>query len=268
MAKYRITPVPLRYVSEVYYPGVFGNFVDTISKRLDVLRREPSWLNSEKYRFYEYLLSQVDTERYGRIQDEYLRPPMTSGCLKYLDPVSWFEHKFEFAHLLEFHKKPPMKILDFGTGPGHFLVIARFYGHEAIGTELPDHVMKSDVSRFYKALSEIYCTQRIAHRIEPDTDLADLPSGINLVTAFSVAFNLSRRSLWDVARWEFFLRSLKAHVLAEDGALFMTLMNKKLDQAVWEHLKSRSVYFAERTKHILIKDFPVTTTSPRRKPKV
>jgi len=111
-SQYRIKPVPLRYVSEVYYPGVFGDFESTVQNRIRVLRAEPSWLNEEKARFFEYLLKHVDAEKYASLQDEYLQPPIDRGCLKYIDPISWFEHKFAFAHLLELHKKPPMRILD------------------------------------------------------------------------------------------------------------------------------------------------------------
>ena len=251
---YRIAPVSLRYVSQIYYPGVFGNFTETVRSRITALRAEPSWLNEEKARFFEYLLTQVDAGKYGQLQDTYLVPPVDRGCLKYLDPISWFEHKFVFAHLLELHKRPPMKILDLGTGPGHFMVIARFYGHEAVGTDLPDGA-DQDPSHFYKALADIYHTKRVAHRIEPNTEVADLPRRADLVTGFSVAFNLSRGTLWDNPRWDFFLRSLKRHVLTDGGMLFMTLMNKKLDEAVWSHLKAKAAWSTDREKQILIKDF-------------
>jgi hypothetical protein len=254
-SQYRIKPVPLRYVSEVYYPGVFGDFESTVQNRIRVLRAEPSWLNEEKARFFEYLLKHVDAEKYASLQDEYLQPPIDRGCLKYIDPISWFEHKFAFAHLLELHKKPPMRILDIGTGATHFMVIAHFYGHQAVGTDLPDGAEADDPSHFYNSLAGIYDTTRIPHRIEPNAEVDDLPKNIDLVTAFSVAFNLSRGVLWDIPRWDFFLRSLKRNVLNDNGTLFMTLMNKKLDDKTWEHLKAKSSWSVDREKQIMIKDF-------------
>jgi hypothetical protein len=175
--------------------------------------------------------------------------------VKYLDPISWFEHKLVFAHTLDLHKRAPMRMLDVGTGAGHFMVIAKFYGHEAVGTDLPDGMEEDDPSHFYNALAKIYGTTRIAHRIEPNTELTGLPRNINLVTAFSAAFNLTRGVLWDTSRWDFFLRSLRRHVLAEDGALFMTLMNRKLDEETWPYLKAKAEWFVDQDKHILIKKF-------------
>lgn len=252
---YRIKPVPLRYVSEIYYPGVFGDFATAVNNRIKALRAEPSWLNGEKVRFFEYLLDHVDAEKYARLQDTYLNPPIDRGCLKYIDPISWFEHKFAFAHLLELHKKPPMRILDIGTGPTHFMMIAHFYGHEAVGTDLPDGAVADDPSHFYNSLAEIYHTTRLPHRIEPNIEVNDLPKNIDLVTAFSVAFNLSRGVLWDIPRWDFFLRSLKKNVMTENGVLFMTLMNKKLSDETWQHLKTKSSWAVDREKQIMIKDF-------------
>lgn len=252
-AIYRVAPVPLRYVPENYHAGVFRNFEQSVQHRIEALRSEPSWLNGEKVRFFEYLLQQVDFEKYGELQDRYLNPPIDRGCLKYLDPVSWFEHKFHYAHLLKLHETPPLRILDLGAGPGHFLVIARFYGHSAIGTELPIERTELDhPSHFYSELSAIYANWLIPHRIEPNRDIVGLPGEVDLVTAFSVAFNLSRGALWEVPQWELFLQSLKAQILVPGGKLFMSLMNRKIEPPVWAYLTERSSHFSERERHILI----------------
>lgn len=252
-AIHRVAPVPLRHVTENYYPGVFGDFAQSVNRRMESLRAEPTWINKEKARFFEFLLETVDLERYGQLQDRYLNPPIDRGCLKYLDPVSWFEHKFHYAHLLKLHERPPLRILDLGAGPGHFLVIARFYGHSAIGTELPRECAVADhPSHFYSELSAIYSNWLIPHRIEPDTQLAGLPNGVDLVTAFSVAFNLSRGALWEISQWAAFLKSLKEQVLAPRGVLFMSLMNRKMAPDVWNYLVERSSFKSEHERHILL----------------
>jgi hypothetical protein len=167
--------------------------------------------------------------------------------------VSWFEHKFHYAHLLKLHEAPPLRILDLGAGPGHFLVIARFYGHTAIGTELPIERTELDhPSHFYSELSAIYGNWLIPHRIEPNRKLAGLPSEVDLITAFSVAFNLSRGSLWEIPQWKIFLGGLKDEILVPGGKLFMSLMNRKMEPEVWAYLTERSSQYSERERHILI----------------
>ena len=249
--QYRIPPVPLRYVNERYYPGVFGDFTQVVEAHLGQLRRNSDSESTEKARFFEYLLTQVDAERYAELQDAYLRSMFhDQAFLKYLDAISWFEHKLSYAYQLELDKKPPTRILDLGTGPGHFLVIARFYGHEAIGTEIPGERWSTN---FYDELAELYRIERIRHRVLPYQELSDLPSGFQLVTAFSVAFNCAYGGKpWDRDAWDFFLRSLNQHVLAARGALFMTLMKEKLTKESWDYLVSKAKWVDGREFQVLI----------------
>ena len=251
--QYRIPPVPLRCVNERYYPGMFGDFTKVIEAHLVQLRRNSDWERREKARFFEYLLTQIDAEQYAQLQDAYLRPVVQDASyLKYLDCVSWFEHKFRFAHQLGLDKKPPMRILDLGTGPGHFLVIARFYGHEAVGTERQDHADTMRATHFYNKLAELYRIERIRHRVLPYQEVSDLPSDFQLVTAFSVAFNWHNRTPWDRDQWDFFLRSLSQHVLTAGGELFMTLIRNKLTKESWEYLVSKAKWVDEPERYVLI----------------
>ena len=134
-------------MDEVHYLGVFGHFTDVVERRLDALHHEDDPLAHEKTRFFEHLLAMVDVARFERLQDAYIRSPGRRGFIKYLDPVTWFEHKFAFAHFLGLHERAPMRILDLGTGSGHFMVIARFYGHEVVGTDLPPAAKQDDAAR-------------------------------------------------------------------------------------------------------------------------
>lgn len=252
---YVVPPTPLQYVNEVYYRGVFGDVHQTISERIDDLVREGGWINMEMARFFDYLISRIDRNDFSKLQKDYLDPPVPRGCVKYLDPISWFEHKFKFALLLGLHQRPPMRVLDLGTGATHFMVIAEFFGHEAYGTDLPPVSKQWDAAAFYDRISAIFGTSRIYHRVEPDVELSGLPENIDVVTAFSVAFNLYGGSLWGTDRWEFFLKSLKRSVLSDQGELFMTLMNNKVDADVWNYLSGRATYSSERKKEVLIRDF-------------
>jgi hypothetical protein len=253
--KYRHQPVELMYVHEMYHPGVFGEFDDSVYRRIAELRASETKLNLEKVRFFEYLLDIVDRKKFADLQDRYLAPPIKRGCLKYIDPTSWFEHKFAFAHSLGLHERKNLRLLDLGTGAGHFMVIAQFYGHSIVGTDLPSQNIPDDPAEFYDALAAIYGVTRIRHRIEPNTPLTGLPRGLDLVTAFSVAFNRNGERLWDTGEWRFFLSDLRKNFLGETPALFMTLMTKKLEPEVWDFLKDRSSFVDERRLYVLLEKF-------------
>jgi hypothetical protein len=240
--------VPVKHVNERYYPGMFGDFEETVTKHLAELKAEGSWQSEEKTRFFEHLLERIDHDRYRELRDTYLFPPkIESSALKYLDPVSWFEHKFRFVFRLGLHKAPPMRILDLGTGAGHFLVIADFYGHTALGTEIPDHLHPEGQTHLYNALAEVYGTNRVKHRIAPFTPLHELAGEYDLVTAFSAAFNLARGGrLWGRSAWDFFLSSLREQVLVENGAFFLMMVRQKSRDEIWDYLTSLAEWNEER----------------------
>lgn len=257
--RFRIEPVVLHNVNEQHRRGVFGRFEDVIRVRLSELRQTKYPFDAEKVRFFEFLLSEVDVEAFGQVQDDFLNPDVldvNSNMVKYIDPVVWFESKLAIAYLLNLHKRPPMKIIDLGTGPGHFPVVARFYGHDVIGTDLPHRW--SDVAKnkqLYDALCEVYKVQRRPLTIQPRVDLPDLGGRFDLVTALMAAFNIENRAPWDINTWNFFLSNLRKNVLTEKGELFMGLALPNLTDEVWDYLSSRSSYSAISSRLLHITDF-------------
>lgn len=244
-----ILPIePVKHVHERYYPGMFGDFQETVTSHIASLKQKDDWQSAEKARFFEWLLDRVDHERYQQLRDEYLSPQkIVSSALKYLDPVSWFDQKFKFAFRLGLHEKPPMRILDIGTGPGHFLVIAEFYGHTIVGNEIPDHLHPEGQTHLYNALSEIYGTRRIKYRITPFEPLDALAGEYDLVTAFSAAFNLARAgALWERPAWDFFLASLRNQVLTDQGAFCLMMVRQKARDEIWDYLASLTEWNDER----------------------
>lgn len=253
--EYRIPPVSLPLVHERYYPGVFGDFETVVSRHIEALEAaEPSWLNDEKARFFQYLLATTDADAHRAIQDRHLTNPRPTGALKYIDPVTWFEHKFSFVETLGLHTRQPSRILDLGTGAGHFMKIAQSYGHKVVGTDLPSQNREDDMRLIFTDLLDLYGLTRVDHVVTPELDETGLPQQVDLVTGFSAAFNRDFRGrLWAAADWETFLASLSRRVLKPGGQLYMTLMKKKLDDDVWTYLKSRAVSFDEEKLFILLK---------------
>lgn len=251
---YRIPPVELPFVHERYYPGVFGDFGRVIARHTAALEAgEQTPLTADKVRFYRFLLDTVDADAHRAIQDRYLTTPLPSGFLKYIDPVWWFEHKFAFTEKLGLRTCPPCRILDLGTGAGHFMKLAQFYGHEVVGTDQPPERREDGMILLFDELLDLDSLTRIDSVVTPDLDVEGLPEQVDLVTGFSVAFNrYPDGEFWTPAEWDAFLSSLARRVLKPGGQLYMTMMTKKLTDDVWSHLKSRAVSFDDRKRYILI----------------
>jgi len=249
------TGANLSDIKDVHIPGVQGNFREIIEARIIKLRSTKSADNHDSARFFEYLLSEVDADEYSLIQRHYLSAP--DGMTKYLDPIVWFESKLRVARKLGLNNKGPLKILDLGTGPGHFPVVARYYGHDVTGTDLPRVSGGVDkTGHFYDALCSIYRVKRISHVIKPNEPLGGLNRDYAMVTTFLAAFNVDERKMpWSVENWRFFLTDINLNVLARNGVLFMMLDDKKLTGEVWQYLVSLAEWSEPRSKQVYISNF-------------
>jgi len=258
--KMRVRPISLPKVKEQHLMGVFGDFGEVVKGRADEMRQGKSAVNQERTRFFDYLLTQVDPDDYGALQQHYLDQSVVdrnSDIAKYIDPIVWFESKLAVAQRAELHNKPPMKILDIGTGPGHFPVVARFYGHDVTGTDLPKRSQGvEETGHLYDALCDIYKVKRISHMIKAGERIGTKLAGpYDMVTAFLAAFNMDGKTPWTAEQWRFFLKTLKEDVLAPHGVLFMSLANNKLTDESWDYLAERADWTEPRNKLIFISNF-------------
>jgi len=55
---------------------------------------------------------------------------------KYFDVCFWMKDKLERAKRLNLFDRPPLRILDLGTGAGHFPAVCAALGHEVIGLDV------------------------------------------------------------------------------------------------------------------------------------
>jgi len=254
-----VPEVHLRKVRPEHLPSIYGDFREVVGHRLAQIRSNDAQ-SAELRRFFEYLLEEVDADEYRRVQLHYLDPEVVNpdaDIVKYLDPIIWFESKLRLAQSLDLDKKPPMRILDLGTGPGHFPFVGRFYGHDVTGTDLPARARgAANSDHIYDALCAMYGVKRIGHAIQPNVELEGLGGRYDMVTSFLAAFNVDEeRRPWSVAQWRFFLKSLKADVLNDGGVLFMTLADGKLTPESWSYLVSLADRTVEKSKQILITNF-------------
>lgn len=252
----KIAPPSLtRYVKYEHIPGVLGEFDYTVRARIVELRRMKDPFQNHIADFFEFLFAEVDPRAFSRIQDEQLANP--GAMTKYLDPIFWFESKFRVAVRLGLDKLPPSTILDIGTGPGHFPVVARYFGHEVTGTDLPPRSGGVDeTGHFYDQLCALYRVRRIPHVIRPFTPVGDVGGRYDAVTALLAAFNVHGKKLpWTIDHWKYFLRDVRDNVLNPGGQIFIVLDDKKLTRETWQFLVDASDFHDELNKQVQIADW-------------
>lgn len=260
MIRYRVEPRPLPKVKQLHLDGVFGDFNDVVDRAIAQCDLSTDRFEVEKGKFFRYLKERVDPVKFGEMQEVQLaeakvRPD--SDMVKYIDPTTWFESKLRVALRIRLDKRQPMEILDIGTGPAHWPVVAEFYGHHVIGTDLPYRTTgKLERGHLYDALGDIYGIERIPMKVEQYVPLPRFDRRFGLVTVFLAAFNMdSERKPWTIEAWNFFLKDLRDNVLTPDGELFMSLADDKLTPEVWTYLSSRAEFANDKSKQIWIKDF-------------
>ena len=259
MIRYRVEPRPLPKVKELHHDGVFGEFEDVVDRTIERCERSSDPVEKEKARFFRYLKERVDPVKFGEMQaiqlaEGKVRPD--SDMVKYIDPSAWFDSKVQAALRIGLDRRAPMDILDIGTGPAHFPVVAEFYGHHVIGTDLPYRTTgRLERGHLYDALSDIFKVRRIPLKVEQYVPLPPFDRRFGLVTAFLAAFNLDpERKPWSIDAWNFFLNDLRSNVLTADGDVFMILSDDKLTPEVWDYLSERAVFTNPTRKQIHIKD--------------
>src|SRR5579864_3535760 len=252
----------------MYIPGIkpehlrqmSGGFRETVTGRIAELRSATDPNSIQAKRFFEYLLGEVDADDFDEVRQRFLSNVSVASnvnMLKYLDPVTWFESKLSISRWLKLHERSPIRILDLGTGPGHFAVVARFFGHSVVGTDLPHRSRGVETTgHFYDALCELYRVERVSHTIRGLEPLGDVHGRYDLVTAFLAAFNVHEdKQPWNVATWEFFLSDLAESVLRPNGSLFMRLTHDKLNEESWSYLVSLAQWHEDQSKQVYITDF-------------
>jgi hypothetical protein len=238
---------------------MFGDFRTTIETRIAELLAQNDANGERGAAFFEFLLKEVDAGEFARMQQLFLGNPATAenkNMLKYIDPVTWFDSKLSIARWLALDRQPPLRILDLGTGPGHFPIVARFYGHRVVGTDLPKRSSGLDkTGHLYDALCELYRVKRISHVIRPFAPLGEVGGRYDMVTAFLAAFNVDKdKNPWSAEHWRFFLTDLKTNVLAERGVIFMRLTHDKLTDGAWDYLVALSEWHEDQSRQVFITD--------------
>lgn len=177
---------------------------------------------------FQSVMSRVDQKAHAALQDKYRAAVAASDpgyVYKYLDLPFWIKDKVVKVFAMGLAARPATRILDLGTGAGHFLAVCDVLGFEGIGLdiELP----------FYVDLCALMGVDRRTCRVNPGEPLPDL-GRFDLVTAFQIKFDAlgaddrGRYLYWSLADWDFFIRDVTCNVVRYPGTLRLELNSRVL----------------------------------------
>ncbi|WP_147154022.1 class I SAM-dependent methyltransferase [Reyranella soli] len=169
------------------------------------------------------LMAAVDGPRLEILSQEHanaLRTADPASGYKYLDVALYTLQKLLLAHELGLEGGLPRRVLDIGTGGGHFPFVCQFFGHQVVGIDIDNEL--------YKGIAACLGIQRTIVRVTPLALLPNLGQKFDLITACDVTFNDKddrdgRRVYWTLAEWAFLLDDLFAHHLEYPGTLYLKL---------------------------------------------
>jgi hypothetical protein len=139
---------------------------------------------------------------------------------KYFDVCFWIKDKLERAKRLNLFDRPPLRILDLGTGAGHFPAVCAALGHEVIGLDV-EVPLYTDLARLMKVDRRIF-------RLSPRQPLPDL-GRFDVITGVAVSFDsLGRdahfvRRYWSLEDWAYLIRHLSEDHSRYPGRLYFEL---------------------------------------------
>ena len=131
---------------------------------------------------------------------------------RFLMLISWFVQKYRIFHSLGLHQASKTRILDLGSGGGHFLALSQFAGHDCVGLD--------EENPLFAKLCELMNVRREVSRIEPETALPALGQ-FDLVTAQNIAFHKLQDRFWNEQEWLFLIKDITDNLLSPQGQLLL-----------------------------------------------
>lgn len=182
-------------------------------KLMDGALRDPE-LGPQAVRLFRYVEEHLDAQGYARLAQRHENDEAEWD--KYLYLPYWLLQKLGHAVMLGLHRRPGLRILDLGTGVGHFLYVCRALGHETVGLDLDD-------SALFNELVDFLGLDRRVHAVRAFEPLPDLGGRFDLVTAFATCFDWHEGRPWGPTEWDWFLADLARNQLRPGGRVFMAL---------------------------------------------
>lgn len=209
--------------------------------------------------FFDFVKSTFSDAKYRVIQNDHLSPAnldfihksqFLSSELKYLDFPFWAHSKYSVGKKLELEKYAGDGLLDIGSGPGHFGLVARFSGCRYEGLDIAHPPWTPFTKRhLYDDLCEFFQVERMMNPVRPLEKL-QVPRRYRLVTCLMGNFcshdvKESRRKSWSWPEWEFLLSNLAADVLTPEYSMYFHVSRDYLPPDVVENIRRFAKSFDE-----------------------
>jgi SAM-dependent methyltransferase len=250
---YVVPPFDIPQVDGSHTDPIFQDLGLTLERRIAALateRRTP--FNIALAAAFEQMRRDVDAGDYAAVQRRFLQPgqgPDLTGALKFFDAPFWVQGKMRIAWRLGLHQPPRRRILDLGAGGGHFLFVAKFWGHSVQGLDLAESV--SSTAAMYAGLRRAFAIPCAAGAVAAFDPLPPLGQ-FDLVTALLVTFCGPREKPWSTEAWSFFLDDVRANLLAPGGRVYLQLNAPLVAEDAWDYLKSQSIWCDEKSRQVML----------------
>jgi len=137
---------------------------------------------------------------------------------KYLNYSFWIFENLIRIFDLKLDKSKGLTILDIGCGPGYFIYIANYFGHQAEGLDLQSN-------EIYNFLIQELSLSRTTKEIKSFEELGLFKEkNFDLITAFMICFDChGTEKSWNKADWRFFIDDLTNSYLKTNGKIILGL---------------------------------------------
>lgn len=175
---------------------------------------------------YQKMVKQIDTFTLDKLfrQSASILIENPAAAPKYYNYKEWLMINIIRGAQRGLHLERGLRILDLGCGPTWFLLVAGYFGHQAMGVEIPTSELNTADRTVYQELPQItQCSDKIIrHMVKPFTPIPIIGK-FDLITGFQICFNNHRKpDVWKVEEWDFLLNDLKSH-LNKKGNIFLEL---------------------------------------------
>lgn len=154
------------------------------------------------------LLSDIDMEKLEAIRSRHAIPDPGIRIEKYLEMEKWLTTNVRRILNLGLDFSGPKRVLDLGSGAGHFLHICKRLGHDVLGLDIPDPGIA-----WYGEVLGLFGVRRVIWRIDPFVPLPGLGPRFDYVCGFMVCFNRHvYEDAWKIEEWRFFLDDLSTRL--------------------------------------------------------
>ncbi len=223
-----------RHKERIFLP--LGEMIDAYVSSRDKI-------SSDTLRLFDTIKTNYSSDTYTAIQRQHLsieslqtlaRANIMSPEHKYLDLPFWLNGKIGAARAIGLSRRSGQRILDIGSGPGHFGVVARFYGCDYVGLEckLSDGVVPG-VRHLYNDLCEYFKIERIEQNITARVPIV-VTGRFDVLTVLMGTFSAYQHNsntttfdstfAWTWIDWAFFLDDVISNVMKEgDFEIYMQI---------------------------------------------